>query len=335
MWCILPDDHGQTDNEVAWGSPSDWDLRRRVYLRLSTYLGGAFWRAPSPDLWLRPSVYFGAVAELMASLGTMNHHTSLSPTVKWVSRTISSFTQVCPLCATVWTTLGWSSPMGDVVAVHNTERIPWPSNVSFQRVPCHHCFSSDHHLPGTPRSLESATHMFVQLDCHHSPLNSPYHGLYVILDHSDKTVTIPLHGKPEVLSIGRVKPADLPWSDSAQNLPETPPSVTLPLVTWLTPSWTPVLPPPVIKPLATPPTPLPVKNNVVTCSGHSVVVPACFCWRGSYVATYMILWSWTWWPFHSSCYMSFLELSSCDVQLTHMTFYFGVLMLVHFLPHSL
>lgn len=130
-----------------------------------------------------------------------------------------------------------------------------PSHVSFQKFPRHHC-AAPSHLPGIPHSLDSASHVFVWVDTYRALLDDPYHRPYPLLGHTDKTVTISLRGKPEIISVDRVMPAFLP-SDvlpaSSHGMPPSTPSVPL-----------------------TPTPGDPVLPRAVTRSGHPVFTPAHF-----------------------------------------------------------
>jgi len=58
-------------------------------------------------------------------------------------------------------------------------------------------------------SLDSSTHVWLRLDRVRKPLEAPYQGPYKVLRRCGTTFTIEVKGKPEVVSIERVKPANV------------------------------------------------------------------------------------------------------------------------------
>jgi len=75
-----------------------------------------------------------------------------------------------------------------------------------------------------PASLQRATHVFVRLDAHRSPLDRPYLGPYAVLQRTDKTLTLDVRGRSETVSIDRVKPAFLATDQSSFVTPPRPSS---------------------------------------------------------------------------------------------------------------
>ena len=62
--------------------------------------------------------------------------------------------------------------------------------------------------------LASSSHIFLRVDAVNRPLVPPYEGLYPVLERSPKAFTILLRGKPSVVSVDRLKPAQfLPEPD--------------------------------------------------------------------------------------------------------------------------
>lgn len=63
-----------------------------------------------------------------------------------------------------------------------------------------------------PKQLEKATHVWLRLDRVRKALEAPYQGPFKVLSRTADTITIEIRGKPEVVTIDRVKPAKLPKS---------------------------------------------------------------------------------------------------------------------------
>ena len=68
-----------------------------------------------------------------------------------------------------------------------------------------------HGSPNTylPPDLHSASHVYVRRDAHKPPLTRPYTGPFRVLRRSDKHFTLEVNGKPEEITVDRLKPAKL------------------------------------------------------------------------------------------------------------------------------
>lgn len=58
--------------------------------------------------------------------------------------------------------------------------------------------------------LQRCTHVFVRNDKVKRPLQCPYDGPYFVIERHEKTMTLSMHGRQEVVSLDRLKPAHLP-----------------------------------------------------------------------------------------------------------------------------
>ncbi|KAI0230299.1 hypothetical protein LSAT2_019332 [Lamellibrachia satsuma] len=72
-------------------------------------------------------------------------------------------------------------------------------------IPEHH----GSHRTAVPTALTSATHVFVRHDAHHTPLQRPYDGPFLILQRNEKFFVLDYNGRHETVSIDRLKPAFL------------------------------------------------------------------------------------------------------------------------------
>ncbi len=88
-----------------------------------------------------------------------------------------------------------------------------------------------------PPDLQTCTHAFVRVDAVRTPLQSPYNGPYKVIRRSDKHFTLEIRGKPQTISIDRLKvayldtdcvplPQPASTSSSADALPVPPPATT-------------------------------------------------------------------------------------------------------------
>jgi cleavage and polyadenylation specificity factor subunit 1 len=59
------------------------------------------------------------------------------------------------------------------------------------------------------KDLADSSHVFLRIDAVRRPLDPPYSGPYLVLNRSEKTLTISINGRPTIVSIDRVKPAYL------------------------------------------------------------------------------------------------------------------------------
>ena len=69
-----------------------------------------------------------------------------------------------------------------------------------------------------PASLAAATHVYVRHDARRSPLQWPYDGPFPVLEHGAKAVVISRNGKPDTVSVDRLKAAYLPAAAPPQTL---------------------------------------------------------------------------------------------------------------------
>ena len=71
--------------------------------------------------------------------------------------------------------------------------------------------TSRHGLPQShiPAGLQTAEYVFIRHDAHRGPLRPPYEGPFRVLETGDKHFVVDMGGKPERLSIDRLKPAHL------------------------------------------------------------------------------------------------------------------------------
>uniref|UniRef100_A0AAV2KZF4 Gypsy retrotransposon integrase-like protein 1 n=1 Tax=Knipowitschia caucasica TaxID=637954 RepID=A0AAV2KZF4_KNICA len=58
-----------------------------------------------------------------------------------------------------------------------------------------------------PAGLRSALFVFVRHDAHRGPLRPPYDGPFKVLQHGDKSLVVDIGGRPETISVDRIKPA--------------------------------------------------------------------------------------------------------------------------------
>eukprot|EP00794_Sanderia_malayensis_P015573 gene15573-biopygen13284 len=63
-----------------------------------------------------------------------------------------------------------------------------------------------HHLP---EALQECTHVFVHHDAVRKPLQAPYDGPFQVISRQDKHFTLNVKGKPQTISLDRLKPAHL------------------------------------------------------------------------------------------------------------------------------
>ena len=60
-----------------------------------------------------------------------------------------------------------------------------------------------------PQELSTATHVFVRVDAHRTPLQAPYKGAYRVLERRSKYFKLDLGSREDVVSVDRLKPAFL------------------------------------------------------------------------------------------------------------------------------
>ena len=75
--------------------------------------------------------------------------------------------------------------------------------------------------PYLPPSLSSTGFVYVRIDGHQNPLQRPYKGPFRIISTSDKYFTLDINGRPDNVSVDRLKPAYVGTSDQTE-----PPSLT-------------------------------------------------------------------------------------------------------------
>ncbi|XP_055500353.1 uncharacterized protein LOC129702590 [Leucoraja erinacea] len=105
--------------------------------------------------------------------------------------------------------------------------------------------------PHVPLALTDCPYVFLRRDAHRTPLQRPYEGPFRMLEHGQSTFVLDMGGRPEAVSIDRLKPAHLDIDQPvlvAQPRPRGRPPSRLP------PPVTPPVLPPVPRPVP-PPTP--------------------------------------------------------------------------------
>jgi hypothetical protein len=81
-----------------------------------------------------------------------------------------------------------------------------PTDVNFERFPRHHCSPQT----STLATLKKSSHVFIRVDGHRAPFDMPYRGPFLVISRNEKTFTVNVNGREEVVSIDRLKPACLP-----------------------------------------------------------------------------------------------------------------------------
>lgn len=71
--------------------------------------------------------------------------------------------------------------------------------------------TSQHGLPQShaPSDLKAAEYVFIRHDAHRGPLYPPYDGPFRVLEAGDKAFLVDVGGKPDYISLDRLKPAHL------------------------------------------------------------------------------------------------------------------------------
>uniref|UniRef100_A0A5S6QBJ1 Integrase catalytic domain-containing protein n=1 Tax=Trichuris muris TaxID=70415 RepID=A0A5S6QBJ1_TRIMR len=67
-----------------------------------------------------------------------------------------------------------------------------------------------------PNDIHKSQHVFLRRDAHRAPLQKPYEGPFTVLQHGFKNFVIDLGGRPEKVSIDRLKPAHLDMDQPVQ-----------------------------------------------------------------------------------------------------------------------
>lgn len=71
------------------------------------------------------------------------------------------------------------------------------------------------------KDLASSSHVFVRREDIRPSLTAPYEGPFKVLERTDKTFTVTMNGRTDVVAIDRVKPAYMPNSCVSVPLPES------------------------------------------------------------------------------------------------------------------
>ena len=118
--------------------------------------------------------------------------------------------------------LVYGSPLtvpGDFLANETTPTTPatWLPRIretvrTFCPVPTSH---HGNFKPSVPSDLNNCKYVFVQLG-QKTPLKPPYEGPFCVLKHGGKTFTLDIGGRNEVISVDRLKPAHLDFSNPVQ-----------------------------------------------------------------------------------------------------------------------
>ena len=83
---------------------------------------------------------------------------------------------------------------------------------------------AQHRTTHVHTELSTCTHVFVRRDAVKPPLQPPYDGPFKVLDRKDKYFTIEMRGRPDTVSMDRLKPAFLEAGPTTyQQLSATPP----------------------------------------------------------------------------------------------------------------
>ncbi|VDO82754.1 unnamed protein product [Schistosoma margrebowiei] len=69
-----------------------------------------------------------------------------------------------------------------------------------------------------PRELSACSHVFIRVDSVRKPLQQPYEGSFHVIARHEKTFEVDRHGRVEVASIDRLKPAHVDDSALSGNL---------------------------------------------------------------------------------------------------------------------
>ncbi|VDO82173.1 unnamed protein product [Schistosoma margrebowiei] len=69
-----------------------------------------------------------------------------------------------------------------------------------------------------PRELYTCSHVFIRVDSVRKPLQQPYEGPFHVVARHEKTFKVDRHGRVELVSIDRLKPAHVDDSAISDNL---------------------------------------------------------------------------------------------------------------------
>ena len=134
--------------------------------------------------------------------------------------------------------------------------------------------TSQHGAPAfrVPPELQSAKFVFIRHDAHRGPLRPPYDGPFRVLQQGNKDLVVDMGGRPETVSIDRVKPAHVDVSRPLELA--QPPRRGRPLVPRPPPSTQPSpLPPGLVDVPTAPAAPPPSAPVLRTRRGRAVVPP--------------------------------------------------------------
>ncbi|KAH9588245.1 hypothetical protein MS3_00000130 [Schistosoma haematobium] len=75
-----------------------------------------------------------------------------------------------------------------------------------------------HRQVALPRELSTCSHVFIRVDSVRKPLQQPYEGPFRVIARHEKTFKVDRHGRVEIISIDRLKPAHVDDSALSDNL---------------------------------------------------------------------------------------------------------------------
>ncbi|CAI2728118.1 unnamed protein product [Schistosoma spindalis] len=75
-----------------------------------------------------------------------------------------------------------------------------------------------HRQVALPRELSTCSHVFIRVDSVRKPLQQPYEGPFHVISRHEKTFKVDRHGRVEIVSIDRLKPAHVDDSALPNNL---------------------------------------------------------------------------------------------------------------------
>ncbi|CAH8612991.1 unnamed protein product [Schistosoma curassoni] len=75
-----------------------------------------------------------------------------------------------------------------------------------------------HRQVALPRELSTCSHVFIRVDSVRKPLQQPYEGFFRVIARHEKTFKVDRHGRVEIVSIDRLKPAHVDDSALSDNL---------------------------------------------------------------------------------------------------------------------
>ncbi|KAH9579242.1 hypothetical protein MS3_00009460 [Schistosoma haematobium] len=75
-----------------------------------------------------------------------------------------------------------------------------------------------HRQVALPRELSTCSHVFIRVDSVRKPLQQPYEGPFHVIARHGKTFKVDRHGRVEIVSIDRLKPAHVDDSALPDNL---------------------------------------------------------------------------------------------------------------------